>query len=97
MSLEIVAFLGWIELHRRLGRGVQLPGVQRLLPETDKTRVLLAQIPLALLLPAAVLWPSAWLARLTGLAMLAAWFEVWLALTGVRRRSKRFVLSMKGH
>jgi len=96
MSLEIVAFLGWIELHRRLGRGVQLPGVQRLLPETDKTRVLLAQIPLALLLPAAVLWPSAWLARLTGLAMLAAWFGVWLALTGVRRRSQRFVLNMKG-
>lgn len=94
MALEIVAFLGWIELHQRIGRGVQLPGVQRLLPETDKTRVLLAQIPLALLLPAAVLWPSAWLARLSGLAMLAAWCALWLALTGVRRRSQRFALNL---
>jgi len=95
MSLEIVAFLGWIELHRRVGRGVQLPGVQRLLPEADKTRVLLAQIPLALLLPAAVLWPGAWLARLAGLAMLAAYFSAWRALTSVRRRSDHFLLSMQ--
>lgn len=97
MALEIVAFLGWIELHRRLGRGVQLPGVQRLLPEADKTRVLVAQIPLALLLPAAVLWPSEWLARLSGLAMLAAWFAFWLALTSVRSRSLRFALNLDPH
>lgn len=95
MSLEIVAFLGWIELRRCVGRGVQLPGVQRLLPEADKTRVLLAQIPLALLLPAAVLWPGAWLARLAGLAMLVAYFSAWRALTSVRRRSNRFLLSIQ--
>ena len=68
MMLEIVPFIGWIELHRRCGRGVQLPGVQRLLPAHDKTRALLAQVPL-LLLPAAVTCPSAWLARAAGLAL----------------------------
>ncbi|MDE1894655.1 MAG: hypothetical protein KGH90_10050 [Xanthomonadaceae bacterium] len=94
MSLEIVAFLGWIELHRRIGRGVQLPGVQRLLPEADKHRVLLMQLPPALLLPAAVLWPAAWLTRLAGLAMFAAWFACWLALTGVQRRSRRFARNL---
>jgi len=95
MLLEIVAFLGWIGLHRHIGRGVQLPGVQRLLPDADKTRVLLAQLLLALLLPAAVLWPSPWLARSAGLAMLLAWLGVWLACLGVSRRTKRFRLRME--
>lgn len=40
MQLEIIAFLGWIELQRRCGRGVHLPGVQLLLPRRDKTVVL---------------------------------------------------------
>lgn len=97
MALEIVAFLGWIELHRRIGRGVQLPGVQRLLPEKDKWRVLFAQLPVSLLLPAAVLYPRPWLSRLSGLAMLLAWLTVWLALNGVSRRSERFVHDIKGH
>jgi hypothetical protein len=82
MAMEIVAFIGWIELHRHCGRGVQVPGVQRLLPDGDKHRALLAHVPL-LLLPAAVLWPSPSL----------AWWGVWLAMYGVRRRARRFVSS----
>ena len=93
MMLEIVPFIGWIELHRRCGRGVQLPGVQRLLPAHDKTRALLAQAPL-LLLPAAVAWPSAWLARTAGLALLLAWGCMGWTLHGVRRRASRFLLMM---
>lgn len=93
MMLEIVPFIGWIELHRRCGRGVQLPGVQRLLPAHDKTRVLLAQLPL-LLLPAAVVWPSAWLARTAGLALLLAWSCMGWTLHGVRRRASRFLSTM---
>ncbi len=95
MALEIVAFLGWIDLHRRCGRGMQLPGVQRLLPERDKLRVLLAQLPSALLLSAAVLWPLPWLARAAGLASVLAWLSVWLALRGVRRRASRFLLTVE--
>jgi hypothetical protein len=95
MLLEIVAFLGWIDLHRRIGRGVQLPSVQRLLPERGKTRALLLQLPLAVLLPAAVLWPLPWLARSAGLAMLAAWLGVGLACLGVRRRVTHFQRMMK--
>ena len=94
MMLEIVPFIGWIELHRRCGRGVQLPGVQRLLPAHDKTRALLAQVPL-LLLPAAVAWPSAWLARTAGLALLLAWGCMGWALRGVRRRANLFLSTME--
>lgn len=94
MALEIVPFIGWIELHRRCGRGVQLPGVQRLLPDSDKLDVLLAQLPL-LLLPAAVLWPSAWLARASGLALLLAWLGVWSALRGVGRRASHFLSTLE--
>jgi len=94
MMLEIVPFIGWIELHRRCGRGVQLPGVQRLLPARDKTRALLAQVPL-LLLPVAVTWPSAWLARAAGLALLLAWGCMGGTLRGVRRRASRFLSTME--
>jgi hypothetical protein len=94
MALEIVAFIGWIELHRVCGRGVQLPGVQRLLPDSDKFSVLLAQLPL-LLLPAAALWPSAWLARAAGLALLFAWLGMWSALRGARRRANGFLSTLE--
>lgn len=90
MAQEIIPFIEWIALHRRCGRGVQVPGVQRLLPEADKHGVLLAQIPL-LLLPAAVLWPSPWMARGAGVALLLAWLAVWAALRGVRRRAHHFL------
>jgi hypothetical protein len=96
MALEIVPFIGWIELHRRCGRGLQLPGVQRLLPDRDKLGVLLAQWPL-LLLPAAVLWPSPWLARAAGVALACAWLGTWSALRGVRRRADDFLVSAKRH
>jgi hypothetical protein len=96
MALEIVAFIGWIELHRRCGRGVQLPGVQRLLPDDIKLDVLLAQLPL-LLLPVAVLWPSAWLARASGIALLLAWLAVWSALRGVGRRASHFLSTLEGY
>lgn len=94
MAMEIVAFIGWIDLHRHCGRGVQVPGVQRLLPDRDKHRALLAHAPL-LLLPAAVLWPSPWLARLAGVAVLLAWLAVWLAMHGARRRARRFLAGRK--
>ncbi|MGP1664427.1 MAG: hypothetical protein ACTS5I_00635 [Rhodanobacter sp.] len=94
MAMEIVPFLGWIDLQRRIGRGVQLPGVQRLLPAQDKTRALLAQLPL-LSLPLAVLWPSPWLARLAGLALVVAWLALGWALYGVGRRADRFVVSVE--
>ena len=96
MLLEIVVFLGWIELHRRIGRGVQLPGVQRLLPDREKYRALLLQLPLAVLLPAAVLWPLSWLARSAGLAMLLAWLGVGLACLGARRRVMHFQTMHEG-
>jgi hypothetical protein len=96
MLLEIVAFLGWIELHRRVGRGVQLPGVQRLLPDREKYGALLLQLPLAVLLPVAVLWPLSWLARSAGLAMLLAWLGVSLVCFGARHRVVHFQMTGEG-
>lgn len=95
MAQEIIAFIGWLALQRRCGRGMQLPGVQRLLPERDKLRVLLAQLPPAMLLTATALWPSPLLARAAGLTMLLAWLGWWLALDGVRRRANRFALTVE--
>lgn len=95
MMQEIVAFIGWIELRRRCRRGIQVPGVQRLLPDHDKRRVLLTQLPAALLLTAAVLWPSPWLARCAGAALILAWLVLWVALDGVRRRARRFILILE--
>ncbi len=94
MAQEIIAFIGWIALQRRCGRGLQVPGVQRLLPDRDKTRVLLAQLPPAVLLTAAVWWPSAWLARVAGLVLMLTWLLVWWSLDGVRRRANRFALAV---
>ncbi|MEO5829664.1 MAG: hypothetical protein ABIQ36_03755 [Rhodanobacter sp.] len=94
MMLEIVPFIGWIELHRHCGRGVQVPGVQRLLPDVDKHRVLMAQLPL-LMLPAAVVWPSAWLARAAGVALLLSWSLIGWTLLGVRRRASQFLRSLE--
>ncbi len=90
MALEIVPFIGWIELHRRCGRGIQVPGVQRLLPDADKRRVLLAQLPL-LLLPAAVAWPGVGLSRAAGVALALVWALVGWTLLGVRRRANHFL------
>jgi hypothetical protein len=91
MALEIVPFVGWIALRRRVPRGVQLPGVQRLLPDARKRRVLLAHGVAAPLLAAAVLWPQPWLARLAGLAQLLAWAVHGHALASVLRAGRAFL------
>lgn len=94
MMLEIVPFIGWIELHRQCGRGVQVPGVQRLLPDADKYRVLMAQLPL-LLLPASVVWPSVWLARGAGAALLLSWSLICWTQFGVSRRASHFLRALQ--
>ncbi|UGB39575.1 hypothetical protein [Frateuria soli] len=91
MALEIVPFVGWIALRRRVPRGVQLPGVQRLLPDTRKRRVLFAHGAVAPLLLAAVLWPQPWLARLAALAQLLAWSVHGHALASALRACRAFV------
>ncbi|MBB5016414.1 hypothetical protein [Rehaibacterium terrae] len=95
MLLEIVAFLGWIRLHRECGRGMRLPGVHALLPERDKARVLVLHGLAGSLLLAAVLWPRPWLAALTGLALTLAYAATWLVLLGVRRRADRFLVVVR--
>ena len=50
MQLEITGFLGWIELQRRCGRGVRVPGVQWLVLARDKWAVLSLQLVAGLML-----------------------------------------------
>ncbi|MEY2152162.1 hypothetical protein AB7849_14745 [Rhodanobacter sp. 115] len=95
MAFEIVAFLSWIDLRRCVRRGIQLPGVQRLLPERDKLQALSAQVLADLLLVAAVCWPQPWLARATGLALLLTWGGQYRALAGASRRGSRFLLTVE--
>jgi hypothetical protein len=90
MALEIVPFVGWIALRRSVPRGVQLPGVQRLLPPTRKQRVLYAHYLAAVLLLAAVLWPQPWLARLAATAQLAVWVLHGHALQSALRAGRAF-------
>jgi len=91
MALEIVAFLGWIELHRRVGRGVQLPGVQRLMPARERGAAVIAQIAAGVVLVLATLYPAAWLARLAGLFEAAAWLWMEVVFLGTGQRVRRFL------
>lgn len=79
MLLEIIGFLTWIELRRRHPRGVCVPGVDTLFPESYKRWLLLAHAVAALALLAATL--QAPLTRLAGillaLAYLATLVTVW--------------------
>ncbi|HQX91954.1 MAG TPA: hypothetical protein PL007_03735 [Thermomonas sp.] len=54
MQLEITGFLAWIDLQRRCGRGVRVPGVQSLVPERDKYMVLSLQLLAGLTLVMAI-------------------------------------------
>ena len=94
MQLEISAFLGWIDLQRRCGRGVRLPGVQLLLPARDKAIVLALHGLSAAVLLAATAQPA--LARLAGGALLLAHAAGFAALCGVDWRRTRFLRELKG-
>lgn len=93
MQLEISAFLGWIDLQRRCGRGVHLPGVQLLLPARDKAIVLALHGLSALALLAATAQPA--LARLAGGVLLLAHAAGCAALYGVDWRRTRFLRALK--
>ena len=89
MQLEIVAFLGWIDLYRAIPRGTRLPTVQRLLPEESKRRVVGLFAFAALALLAACAWPP--LARVAGALLCVAYATLAYALDSVGRRRAAFL------
>jgi hypothetical protein len=91
MALEIVAFLGWIELHRRIGRGVQLPGVQRLMPARERGAAVMVFASAGAAVVLATVHPDAWLARAAGLLQCMAWGGVAAVFLGTRWRVQRFL------
>ena len=91
MALEIVAFLGWIQLHRSIGRGVQLPGVQRLMPARERGIAVAGQSVAGALVVVAAWHPGAWLARVAGASVCAAWLLVDAAFLNTNRRVRRFL------
>ncbi len=72
MLVEISAFLAWIELHRRCGRGVHLPGVMTLLAPPRRSALQRGFLVAAIALPFAVWHPNAWTAAAAGLALVLA-------------------------
>lgn len=89
MLLEIAAFLGWIELHRRCGRGLQLPGVQRLLPMPRRRLVRRCFVLAGIALVGAVLNPEMF-ARPAGALLLSAHLALAWVLAGIRRGVREF-------
>lgn len=91
MQMEIVAFLGWIELHRRCGRGVRLPPVQALLTERHKRGMFVAQSFAAWSLLLAAAWPTPLGARISGFALAGSQALLCWRLLGVGRHVRAFV------
>ncbi|WP_236585578.1 hypothetical protein [Dyella sp. EPa41] len=91
MALEIVAFLGWIELHRRVGRGVPLPGVQRLMPARERGAALIALAVAGAAVVLSTLHPDTWLVGTAGLFQCIAWVGVAAVFLGTRRRVRQFL------
>ncbi|MFP7721390.1 hypothetical protein [Lysobacter sp. A3-1-A15] len=90
MQMEIVAFLGWIELRRSVPRGTRIPGVNLLLPARDKSGVIAMFGIAGALLMVAAAWPQAASARVAGVALMGAYLALSAALAGVGRRSRGF-------
>lgn len=91
MQMEIIAFLGWIELHRRCGRGVRLPSVQALLTERHKAGVFFAQALAAWALLLASTWPTPLGARVAGFALACSQALLCWRVLGVGQHVRRFV------
>lgn len=91
MMLEISAFLAWIDLHRRCGRGVHLPGVHLLLPDRLKWCWLGVHALAGTLLLTLAIWPRPALALAAGAACSAAYAALALAGHQPRRRARRFL------
>lgn len=91
MALEIVAFLGWIQLHRCIGRGMQLPGVQRLMPARERGTAVSAQVVAGALVVGAAWHPHALLARVAGAFACGAWLLAAAVFFHTNRRVRRFL------
>jgi hypothetical protein len=91
MQMEITAFLGWIELHRRCGRGVRLLSVQALMTERHKAGVFIAQALAAWALLLASGWPTPLGARVAGFALAGSQALLCWRMLGVGRDVRAFV------
>ncbi len=89
MLLEIIGFLAWIELRRRHPRGVRVPGVDRLLDDARKQKLLYLHLLAACLLLAAIWQPPAF-TRLAGAALALAWGGSGWAALDCWRQALRF-------
>lgn len=90
MLVEISAFLGWIELHRRCGRGLPLPGVMSLLPPARRMALQRGFLASAITLPLAVAWPGAGTGAIAGLTLALAHLNLALAQRALARRVRAF-------
>ncbi|KFN47959.1 hypothetical protein [Arenimonas metalli] len=93
MLLEIDAFLGWITLHRRCGRGLQLPGVQSLLPVVRRRAVLRLFALAGLALALAAFDGRDLPARVAGALLLSAYLALGWTQAGLSRAVRGFAMA----
>lgn len=93
MLLEIVAFIGWIALQRQRPAGLRrhLPGVEALLGEADKRRLLGLHGLGAVALPLAIVWPVGAVACVA--AALQGLLHAALAVALLRARQRRIAIA----
>ena len=88
MLYKIVPFLAWMHLRNRGGPRSPVPSMNRLLPEADAQRQMLAHAVALALLLAAVIAPD-WLARPAGVALAVASGWLMVNLLGAARRYRQ--------
>ncbi len=90
MLVEIDAFLGWISLHRRCGRGLHLPSVQTLLPLLQRRRLLQAFALAGAALALAALAPRELPVRFAGALLISAYLALAWTQRGLARTVRDF-------
>lgn len=88
MLYKIVPFMAWMHLQNQGQARVPAPNMNKLLPEADSQRQMMAYAVALALVLAAIFFPQ-WLARPAGLAFALAGGWLWLNLFGALRRYGR--------
>jgi len=95
MTLEIAAFLAWLELQGARPRGQRVPGVDALMPERRKARLLAWHLVAALALIVAVAWPRDAGVRGAGLVLALAHGATLFELHALRRRVRGIAAGLR--
>jgi hypothetical protein len=95
MTLEIAAFLAWLELQGARTRRQRVPGVDALMPERRKAQLLACHAAAALALALAAAWPGDAGVRVAAVVLAVAHGGTLFELLELRRRVRAIALTLK--